>query len=74
MKVSELELGKYYECLLTHKVVLVVSIKDEKDNDVVSGLIAICTNLENGDVKISYHIVNLHDGLLAELKEQPSAK
>lgn len=66
MKVTELEVGKAYQCILSGKKMLVVEApKDDTDTKVLGGKYAI--NLDNG--QMAFQIDEVCDGQLKELEK-----
>ncbi len=74
MKVEKLKIGTYYQCLLTGRNVLAITTKDPKDNDITAGVIGIAQLKDNGEIQIGYNVINVYDGQLVELDEQPKLK
>ena len=76
MKVTDLEAGKFYGCLLTNRPILIVKTKEvdekgENEKEITVGLMGRNNMTDSGERQIGYNRVTLYDGQLAELNEQP---
>jgi hypothetical protein len=74
MEIKNLEVGKYYGCLLTKRHVLVIETKDTEDKVMKAGVMGIANMKDDGEMQIGYNTINIYDGQLIELDNQPEFK